>query len=65
MKETKYGRRRFLSGAAMSLGAIELAAIDLTNTSFTNNKYKEIMKNDYKGSAAFSTNPRHEKIHNP
>ena len=37
MKETKYSRRRFLSGAAISLGATELAMLGLMNTSFIDN----------------------------
>lgn len=47
MKETKYNRRRFLSGAAFSLGAMELAAIGLTSTSFACNNYNKIRKNNY------------------
>jgi pimeloyl-ACP methyl ester carboxylesterase len=45
MKEMKYGRRRFLSEAAMSLGAAELAMLGLMNTSFIDNNNKKIMSN--------------------
>jgi len=48
MKETKYSRRRFLSGAAMSLGATELAMLGLMNTSFIDNNDKKNMSNSYK-----------------
>src|SRR6476660_3067432 len=50
MKETKYGRRRFLSEAAMSLGAAELALLGLMNTSFIDDNNKKIMSN-YKENA--------------
>jgi hypothetical protein len=43
MKETKYGRRRFLSEAAMSLGAAELAMLGLMNTSFIDSNNKKNM----------------------
>jgi pimeloyl-ACP methyl ester carboxylesterase len=45
MKEIKYGRRRFLSEAAMSLGAAEPAMLGLMNTSFIDNNNKKIMSN--------------------
>jgi hypothetical protein len=45
IKETKYGRRRFLSEAAMSLGAAELAMLGLINTSIVDNNDKKIMSN--------------------
>jgi len=48
MKENKYSRRRFLSGAAMSLGAAELSVLSLMNTSFIDNKNKEIMYDNHK-----------------
>jgi len=48
MKETKYGRRRFLSQAAMSLGSAGLSMPGLINTSFIDNNDKKIMKPNYK-----------------
>ena len=43
MKRTKYSRRRFLSEAAMSLGAAELAILGMMNTSFINHNNKKTM----------------------
>ena len=48
MKRAKYSRRRFLSEAAMSLGAAELTLLGLMNTSIIDNNSKKIMS-DYKG----------------
>lgn len=48
MKESKYSRRRFLSGAAKSLGAVQLSMLGLMNTSFIDNNNKKVMKTDYK-----------------
>jgi pimeloyl-ACP methyl ester carboxylesterase len=48
MKETKYSRRCFLSGAAMSLGAAELSMLGLMNTTFIDNNNKEIMQDNHK-----------------
>ena len=39
MKEVKYGHHRFLSGAAMSLGAADFAVIGLGNTSVQTKNY--------------------------
>jgi pimeloyl-ACP methyl ester carboxylesterase len=46
MKEKKYGRRRFLSEAAMSLGGVELAMLGLLNTSSIDNSKKKTMRNE-------------------
>jgi pimeloyl-ACP methyl ester carboxylesterase len=46
MKETKYGRRHFLKGAAMSLMGAELATLGI-NSSFIENNNKKTMA-DYK-----------------
>ena len=45
MKRTKYSRRRFLSEAAMSLGAAELTMLGLMNTSIIDNNNKKSMSN--------------------
>lgn len=50
MKEPKYSRRRFLSGAAMSLGAAELAMLGLNTALFADDR-KKAMKGNYKGNS--------------
>src|SRR5262245_5748926 len=47
MEEKKYGRRRFLSEAAMSLGVAEFATLGLMNASFIDDNDKKIMKRNY------------------
>jgi hypothetical protein len=47
IKKRFVSRRRFLSAAAVSLGAAELAMLDLMNTSFVDNNDKKIMKNNH------------------
>jgi pimeloyl-ACP methyl ester carboxylesterase len=42
--ETKYGRRRFLRNAALSLGATELALMGLSNAQLTNEKTEKIIE---------------------
>jgi pimeloyl-ACP methyl ester carboxylesterase len=50
MKETKYGRRRFLSQAAMSLGAAELTMLSLMSTSTIDNNDKKMKSSSNKKS---------------